>query len=947
MDKQRVSKTRGVTVQFLAGLLTLSALVSIFQSHASFTASERVKHVQIPLNAEDILGRCAALGVTPSPPANFYERTQSDRFEPGTKPLLIRNATLWTGRQDVLDAVAGDLYLDQGIIQAVGQVSVETLGRDVTVIDANGAWVTPGIIDVHSHLAVEPLPALEGAMDGNSLRGIAQPWLRSIDALNMHDEGYKHSIAGGITTSLILPGSANAIGGQAFVMKLRTTKERSPTSMLVEPPYSLNGSDADPSLPLRWRYMKHACGENPSRVYAGTRMDTAWAFRSAYGRARQIKVAQDDYCAKATAGEWNALSGQTFPEDLQWEALVDVLRGRVKVNTHCYEAVDFDDFVRLSNEFKFPVAAFHHAHEAYLVPELLKSAYGQTPAIAMFSTFSRYKREAYRHSEYAPRILAEQGIPVIMKSDHPAIQSRFLVNEAGYAHYYGLPENIALASVTSTPAVTLGLDHRIGFLKEGYDADVVIWDSHPLALGAAPAQVIIDGIAQIKPSYPAVKPKSSQRVLHTPKWDKEAKAAVDYDGLPPLGPAQSTKGVVVFTNVSSNWVKDRESSDLADLFASTEGPGAVVVRGGRVVCSSTLYDQCAPYIAANAENVHVDLRGGSLQPGLITTGSSIGLQEIAMEMSTTDGVAFDPLAADVPSIAGGVGYMPRAVDGLQFGSRDAMLAYRHGVTLAVSAPIHSSFLGGLSAAFSLGSMHKLEEGAVVQDIAALHVKLAPQGAPSVSTQVATLRHLLLNPVGEIGPYFQLVTNGTLPLVVEADSADIIATVIQLKRDVESEMGVLLRVTISGGGESHVLAKELGEASVGVILKPPRPYPLQWDHRRYLPGPPASADSTIATLLRHSVTVALGPQGVTNEDSMYTWAVRNLRFDAAWAHLEAPDVVDKASAAALVSSNAAKLLGLNIPSGDEDLVATVGGDLLSFEGKVMAVISPRRGTVDIF
>ncbi|TFY56157.1 hypothetical protein EVJ58_g7809 [Rhodofomes roseus] len=971
MDKQRVSKTR-VLCFIAAGLLTLSALVSVLLSHASFIASERVQRVQVPLHAAEILRKCAALELKPGPPQDFHTRAQSDRFQPGTKPLLIRNATLWTGHLDGLEVVQGNLYLDKGLIRDVGEVAVDMLDEEVTIIDANGAWVTPGIIDVHSHLAVEALPALEGAIDGNSLKGIAQPWLRSIDALNTHDEGSIASFRSlkpyplnrscisrfqtlhgwgrnhfvnpsGLRECDRRPGirheaatdqgafsDVHATGAAIQSQRVRRGRTVSATLAIHEVRSDVNNSTEIKTQACH----RHACGENPSRVYSGTRMDTAWAFRSAYDHARHIKVAQDDYCAKATAGDWNAVAEQTFPEDLQWEALVDVLRGRVKVNTHCYEAVDFDDFVRLSNEFKFEVAAFHHAHEAYLVPDLLKSAYGRTPAIAMFSAFSRYKREAYRHSEFAPRILADNGIPVIMKSDHPAIQSRFLVNEAGYAHYYGLPENIALASVTSTPARTIGLDHRIGFLKKGYDADVVIWDSHPLSLSAAPAQVIIDGIPQLNPSYPAIKPASSQQAPHTPNWDEEAKTTLEHEGLPPLEPAQSTEGVVVFTNVTSAWVRDTGDSEIVNLLAATGVIGTVVVRAGRVVCHGSMYD-CVSY-TSSAEATHVDLQGGALQPGLITSGSAIGLQEIAMEVSTTDGETYDPLSVDVPAIAGGLGYMPRAVDGLQFGTRDAF------------APIHSSFLGGLSTAFSLGAPHKLQKGAVVQEVTAVHVKLAPEGVPSVSTQVATLRHLLLNPTdGDAAKYFRLVTNGTLPLIVEANSADIIATVIQLKEEVEVETGTPLTVTISGGGESHILAKELGEASVGVILKPPRPYPMQWDHIRYLPGPPASADSAIAVLLKHNVTVALGPQGVTNEDSMYTWAVRNLRFDAAWAHLEAPDVVDKASAIAIASSNVVRLLGLQIAFGDEDLVATIGGDLLSFEGKVAAVISPRRGSVDIF
>ncbi|KAG5715390.1 hypothetical protein E4T56_gene18308, partial [Termitomyces sp. T112] len=107
---------------------------------------------------------------------------------------------------------------------------------------------------------------------------------------------------------------------------------------------------------------------------------------------------------------------------------------------------------------------------AYLVPNLIKKAYGLTPAVAMFATNARYKREAYRGSEFAPRILADNGIKVVMKSDHPVLNSRHLVFEAQQAHYYGLLDNLALASVTSTPATVIGLDHRIGFIKQGYDA---------------------------------------------------------------------------------------------------------------------------------------------------------------------------------------------------------------------------------------------------------------------------------------------------------------------------------------------------------------------------------------------------------------------------------------------------------------------------------------------
>ncbi|KAG6867580.1 hypothetical protein C0993_000948 [Termitomyces sp. T159_Od127] len=184
-----------------------------------------------------------------------------------------------------------------------------------------------------------------GSADGNSKKGPILPWLRSIDALNTHDDSYALAVAGGVTTAQVLPGSANNIGGQSFLIKLRPTEERSAISKVLEPPQSLIANQT--SDYLHWRHMKHACGENPSRVYFQSRMDSAWKFREAYESARKLKVAQDAFCARVEDisrsrqrgwlwhANWSVQSRVAdlgeFPQDLRWEALVDVLRGRVKV----------------------------------------------------------------------------------------------------------------------------------------------------------------------------------------------------------------------------------------------------------------------------------------------------------------------------------------------------------------------------------------------------------------------------------------------------------------------------------------------------------------------------------------------------------------------------------------------------------------------------------------
>ncbi|KAF7323617.1 Carbohydrate esterase family 9 protein [Mycena kentingensis (nom. inval.)] len=897
----RSSTRRSSRFQHLA--LLVAAAVLLYPLSYSALGWTWTRSDAVPINAQTILAQCKALDLQPGPPDDFYARKQSDRFEDGTKPTLIRNATIWTGQDDGKEVLTGDILLDKGIIQKLGSVDVRTLSADTVVLDADGAWVSPGIVDMHSHLGVYSAPELDGSSDGNSLKGLALPWLRSLDGLNTHDDAYKLSISGGVTTANVLPGSADAIGGQAFVIKLRPTRERSSNAMLLEPPFTLNGSFVDPNRRPRWRQMKHACGENPSRVYSGTRMDTTWAFRNSYESARLVKEEQDAYCRKALAGEWTGLG--EFPFSLQWEALVDVLRGRVKVHNHCYEAVDLSNQVRLTNEFKFPIAAFHHAHETYLVPDLLKQAHGGAPAVAIFATTSRYKREAYRGSEFAARILADNGLTVVMKSDHPVINSRHLVFEAQLAHYYGLAENMALASVTSTPAKVMAT---------------------PLALGAAPKQVFVDGIAQIADPAVSTKPKSAQAAPKTPNWDKEAEDAVKYEGLPPLEPVYAEQDVVVFTNVGSIFVKDPKTNGVKEVYSSATKDGVVVVEKGRLVCTGT----CSNALA-RSDALHIDLEGGSIQPGLVSFGTPMGLDHIPGEPSTNDGPLLDPLTSTIPALLKNTAI--KAADGLQFASRDALLAFRNGITTAVVAPVSYGFLGGLSTVFRTDAPHKLADGAVTQDVAALHVTVSMNLRASVSSQIGALKALLGSASGNSELAFDAESADLvagIPLVVRADNADIIASLLAIKSTYPA-----LRLVIAGGAEAHLLADELAAADVGVLIEP-RPYPGTWEQRRILPGPPGTKDSAIAKLVRAGVKV--GVMALAGEAAN----VMNTRFDLSWVGLESGGLLSKADVLALGSSNIETLLG--VKEANMDLVAIKGG--ADFEGKVVAVVSARSGKISL-
>ncbi|EPQ59082.1 hypothetical protein GLOTRDRAFT_113888 [Gloeophyllum trabeum ATCC 11539] len=943
---------------WVVGLCALFAAATILASNVLLSSQTRTE--RIPKNAQEILGRCSSLRQAAGPPPSFAKREVSDRFEPGTNATLIRNARIWTGVDNGTQVLHGDVLLDRGVVKAVGKVDRRLYAplENLTVVDAKGAWVTPGLVDLHSHVGLLPLPSMRATFDVNSPHGPVVPWLRAIDGFNTHDEAFQLGIAGGVTSVQALPGSGNAIGGQAFMMKLRRTSDRSPSSMILEPPHSINGTSVDSLLPPRWRHMKQACGENIK--WYGTRMDTVWAFRQAYNEARKVKNAQDDFCMKAEQGLWGSIEGQAFPDDYRWEMLVDVLRGRVKISHHCYEAVDFDGIVRLTNEFQFPIALFHHASEAYLVPDLLKRTWGGTPAIAIFATNHRYKRESYRGSEFAPRILADNDIRVVMKTDHPVINERYLLNEAQQAHYYGLSPHLALAAVTSTAATAVGMSHRIGVLRTGADADVVLWDSHPLQLGATPVKVWIDGVQQLPEDVQVGVGKEElewKKTPGVPDWGKERRETVKWEGLPPLK-GRTEEGTVVFTNVGRVWAKDEEGDIEELLRADVDSEMAtVVVQKGVLVCAGSSLS-CLHNLKSSSPPEIVDLQGGTIAPGLMTYGSPLGMEEIPSEPSTGNGELYDPFSGDVPKIMGDTAGVTRAVDALQFGTRDALLSYyRAGVTVATSSLSKTtlfvgpnSIIPGLSATFRTGATNALEGGALVKEVTALHVTIGrphPIGGRngrgpgvSVSTEIAALRRLLLEGESkdtETGRWFRKAAEGTIPLVIDVSSADIMASLLKLKEYIEEARGTTMRIVFSHATEAHLLAQKIAKARVGVILIPSRPFPNVWDDRRILPGPPLTNDTTLVKLMNHGVTVAIGaPEG---------WQAVNTRWDLTWAALESNGRIDEQQAYALASTNLEKLLNVRIPKDKADLVAYTGGSALSMSSKVAAIVSPERGMVE--
>ncbi|KAK1989972.1 amidohydrolase [Colletotrichum falcatum] len=871
---------------------------------------------------EEDLATCGKLHGKPVDPPG-YGRARNSRHVDGHRPTVIRNASVWVGEPaDGTTKYAwarADVFIEHGLIKRVVEdMPMSTLPGDVLVYDADGRPLTSGIIDMHSHAAVHSLPTLHGNEDVSELSTDITPYVRSIDGIQPTDHQLQVIKSGGVTTSLILPGSSNNIGGEAYVIKHAVgaadgRNETSVVDMLADPGRS-------------WRHMKMACGENAKQVHgkAGergpySRLGESWEFRRALEHAAHIVREQDDWCSRAAAGLENV--GAYLPNELEWEALVAVLRGQVHVHAHCYTIADLEAFVDHTNEFKFPIRAFHHAHQTHLVPEMtcqiLKRAWGDSPpASALFADNMWYKAEAALGSEYAGKRLYDAGLTPIYVSDNPVLNAQHVVFEAAKAYKYGLPYHAALASVTTAPAERLGLGRRLGKVKAGFDADVVVWDSDPLSVGAAPVQVWIDGAAQYE------KPVELNKTSRGPIVPDEGLGSVVVEEQPAI----LRGGDVVFTGISRVLLHEVATDGLA-------GDGAtynVAVSGGRIVCVGS----CAAQLeeaSARDDGAVIPVRNGWLAPALTAFGSTVGLNAIDTERDTDNG-------------ADG-GRFSRGVDGLALDTEKLRVAWRYGVTRAVSAPKFAA-LGthhGTSAAFLTGAQTVLDPGSVIARDAALHYTLdslakrgaaADGGISSMSAAVGELRRKLLravtSPAAEDrhseAAFLQKVVRGEMALAVTVHSADTIASLLDIKADVEETISrlagaaddVRLRLVVNGGAEAHLVASALAAAGVGVVLAPMQSFAMSWDQRRALTGAPLTNGTAIDALVRAGVVTAIGLE----ED----WVVRDLSLLAGVAYRNGEGRLTEREALDLAGGNIHRMLGLEAASGEDHFVIYEGSPL---------------------
>ncbi len=386
-----------------------------------------------------------------------------------SQTTLIRDATIMTAAGQ--EITGGDLLIEDGKIAALGpEVAAPA---QATVVDAGGRFVTPGIIDTHSHLGVYPSPGVEAHSEGNEATDptTAQVW--AIHSVWPQDPGFTRALAGGVTTLQILPGSANLIGGRGVTVK--NLPHRSAQAMMF------------PDAPMA---LKMACGENPKRVYdergPSTRMGNWAGYREAFIDAQAYREKWDD---------WAENGGEKPERDLANETLAEVLRGNILIHNHCYRADDMVNMLNVAREFGFDIRSFHHAVEAYKVRDYLAR---DSVAASMWTDWWGFKMEAFDMVPQNIALVSEAGARAILHTDD-AMGIQIMNQDAARAMAFGraagldVTRNEALRWITANPAWALGLDDRIGTLEVGKNADVVVWSGDPFSVYTHADLVFIDG----------------------------------------------------------------------------------------------------------------------------------------------------------------------------------------------------------------------------------------------------------------------------------------------------------------------------------------------------------------------------------------------------------------------------------------------------------------------
>ncbi len=547
----------------------------------------------------------------------------------GPSVVAIRNATLLTVTRGTIQN--GTIVLRDGKIAAIGANVPVPAGADV--VDAAGRFVSPGIIDCHSHIAADSIN--EGGTTVSSMTGIE-------DVFNPSDVDIYRDLAGGLTVANVLHGSANPIGGKNYVIKLRWGKSRAED-------FAFEG--AMPGI-------KFALGENPKRPgggaggrqgngplrYPATRMGVEYVIRDAFTRAKVYQKEWQDYDRRKKAGE----SVVAPRRDLQLEPLVEILEGKRLVHAHSYRADEILMLLRVADEFGFKIQTLQHVLEGYKVAKEI-AAHGA--GASTFSDWWGYKIEAIDAIPYNAALMVKKGVLVSVNSDSAEHARRLNTEAAKSMKYGGLTEDEALSLVTINPAKQLKIDNRVGSLEVGKDADVVIWNHHPLSSYAIADRVYIDGhkyydrtddqkrlteLAREKESLvnaergerrspttttEATTPRTPRASTGGPSDDNghaEVDGGGNGGGSPSAQAAPARAAALPATKLPTSGVLAITNAKILPIATPPIERGTIVIRDGLIAAIGA-------NVSVPAGAQVVDAAGGEVYPGFIDARTDLGL----------------------------------------------------------------------------------------------------------------------------------------------------------------------------------------------------------------------------------------------------------------------------------------------------------------------------------
>jgi imidazolonepropionase-like amidohydrolase len=776
--------------------------------------------------------------------ANAYESTYTPL---PSKTTVIRNATILTAAGPAIER--GSILLQNGKVAAVGQ-NVDA-PSDAVAIDAMGKWVTPGIIDTHSHLGVYPAPGIEAVQDGNEMTGPNTAEVSAEHSLWPQDPQFGLALAGGVTAMQLLPGSANLFGGRGVTVKNVPTR----TAEAMKFPGAPYG-------------LKMACGENPKRVYGsrntapGTRMGNVAGYRRAWQSAAEYREKWRRWKAEGS-------DPAKRPErNLQLETLAGVLDGEILVHNHCYRADEMATMINVAREFGYKISSFHHAVEAYKVRDLLAA---NNICASMWADWWGFKLEAFDGITENIPLVHEAGACAIVHSDSEDGIQR-LNQEAAKAIRAAANAGInveradAIRWLTINPARALGIDKVTGSLEPGKNADVVIWSDDPFSVYSRAEQVFIDGAAVYDRNDPTRQPQRDfmtgmvqSTIDRRPSTTALPLTDVNPESTPesrrPTAPRATIENRQPAVKPQSSFRSRQSASQrpagdarqsglrgtvVRQAPADAESSSAIAITNARVLTVSGPALERATVLMRDGKIVAVGTNvtvppgatviegnGKVVTPGWIDSATQIGIVEIPLSAAGT---------ADESNTDTGLSAAFTVVDAFNPNSTVLAVTRVEGITRAVVTPAGTGHvLIGQGAVMELTGEHV--PASVNKAPAAMFAVLGEAGAAvaggSRSTAILRIREALQDARdfsnnraayntaqrrqyarGRLDLEALLpVLRGEIPLAVQAHRASDLLAAMRLADDFK------LRLVLMGASEAWMVAGEIARRDVPVVVKP--------------------------------------------------------------------------------------------------------------------------------